>query len=126
MACGFWRTDGRFAGKGALAVCPSAAIIGIDKSLAGFTALGVNGYAAESEAEAKAALEKAAARGLRTDFGDGGGGPARPRAHRGDAAKERPPVLILPGETGNTGQAEREIEAAIRQAAGAGLWGEEG
>ena len=40
--------------------------------------------------------------------------------------KEGPPVLILPGETGNTGQAEREIEAAIRQAAGAGLWGEEG
>ena len=38
---------------------PSAAIIGDRQSLAGFTALGVDGYAAESEAEAKAALEKA-------------------------------------------------------------------
>ena len=36
---------------------PSAAIIGDRQSLAGFTALGVDGYAAESEAEAKAALE---------------------------------------------------------------------
>ena len=33
---------------------PSAAIIGDRQSLAGFTALGVDGYAAESEAEAKA------------------------------------------------------------------------
>ena len=38
---------------------PSAAIIGDRQSLAGFTALGVDGYAADTEAEAKAALEKA-------------------------------------------------------------------
>lgn len=105
---------------------PSAAIIGDRQSLAGFTALGVDGYAAESEAEAKAALEKAQRAGcaliLMTEA-------AARHAHVHIEAmrqKEGPPVLILPGETGNTGQAEREIEAAIRQAAGAGLWGEEG
>ena len=126
MACGFWRTGGRLCRKGGACSRPSAAIIGDRQSLAGFTALGVDGYAAESEAEAKAALEKAQRAGcaliLVTEAAA-----RHARVHiEAMRQKEGPPVLILPGETGNTGQAEREIEAAIRQAAGAGLWGEEG
>lgn len=105
---------------------PSAAIIGDKESLAGFTALGVDGYPAHTRAETETALEKAQRAGCALILLTEAAAlhvRARIEALR---QKEGPPVLILPGETGNTGQAEREIEAAIRQAAGAGLWGEEG
>lgn len=39
--------------------------------------------------------------------------------------KEGPLVLILPDEA-KPGQADRALETVLRQAAGAGLWGEEG
>lgn len=105
---------------------PSVAVIGDRERVAGFAALGLDGYPAHTRAEAETALEKAQRAGcaliLVTEAAA-----RHARVHiEAMRQKEGPPVLILPGETGNTGQAEREIEAAIRQAAGAGLWGEEG
>lgn len=105
---------------------PSVAVIGDRERVAGFAALGLDGYPAHTRAEAETALEKAQRAGCALILVTAEA--ARLVSERLDRLrqKEGPPVLILPGETGNTGQAEREIEAAIRQAAGAGLWGEEG
>lgn len=104
---------------------PSAAIIGDRQSLAGFTALGVDGYAAESEAEAKAALEKAQRAGCALILVTAAA--ARLVSERLDRLrqKEGPLVLILPDEA-KLRQADGAPETVLRQAAGAGLWGEEG
>lgn len=89
-------------------------------------ALGVDGYVADTEAAAKAALEKAQRTGCALILVTEAAALHARAPIEAMRQKEGPLVLILPGETGNTGQAEQELEAAIRQAAGAGLRGEEG
>lgn len=104
---------------------PSAAIIGDKESLAGFTALGVDGYPAHTRAETETALEKAQRAGCALILLTEAAAlhvRARIEALR---QKEGPLICILPDEA-KPGQADRALETVLRQAAGAGLWGEEG
>lgn len=58
---------------------PSVAVIGDRERVAGFAALGLDGYPAHTRAEAETALEKAQRAGC-TDFGDGRSGAPGERA----------------------------------------------
>ena len=101
---------------------PSVAVIGDRERVAGFAALGLDGYPAHTRAEAETALEKAQRAGCALILVT-----ARLVSERLDRLrqKEGPLVLILPDEA-KPGQADRALETVLRQAAGAGLWGEEG
>lgn len=104
---------------------PSAAIIGDKESLAGFMALGVDGYPAHTRAETETALEKAQRAGCALILVTAEA--ARLASERLDRLrqKEGPLICILPDEA-KPGQADRALETVLRQAAGAGLRGEEG
>ena len=101
---------------------PSVAVIGDRERVAGFAALGLDGYPAHTRAEAETALEKAQRAGCALILVT-----AEAVSERLDRLrqKEGPLVLILPDEA-KPGQADRALETVLRQAAGAGLWGEEG
>lgn len=105
---------------------PSVAVIGDRERVAGFAALGLDGYPAHTRAEAETALEKAQRAGCALILVTAEA--ARLVSERLDRLrqKEGPLVLILPGETGSAGRAGQALETVLRQAAGAGLWGEEG
>ncbi|MBS6942072.1 MAG: V-type ATP synthase subunit F [Clostridiales bacterium] len=104
---------------------PSVAVIGDRERVAGFAALGLDGYPAHTRAEAETALEKAQRAGCALILVTAEA--ARLVSERLDRLrqKEGPLVLILPDEA-KPGQADRALETVLRQAAGAGLWGEEG
>ena len=104
---------------------PSVAVIGDRERVAGLGGVGVEGSAAHTTAEAETALEKAQRAGCALILVTAEA--ARLVSERLDRLrqKEGPLVLILPDEA-KPGQADRALETVLRQAAGAGLWGEEG
>ena len=87
---------------------PSVAVIGDRERVAGFAALGLDGYPAHTRAAAETALEKAQRAGCALIL------------VTAEAAR------LVSERLDRLRQKEGPLETVLRQAAGAGLWGEEG
>lgn len=101
------------------------AVIGDAQSIAGFHALGADCYGVETEQQTLQALETAIKEECALLCMTEAAAEQIWQRWQDLQNQEGPICLLIPGETGNTGQAERQMADVIQRAVGTDVWEKE-